>query len=175
MGRQGLLLGRLRLAAGTWPGRRGWTKTALLAAAYGLTALPLGLAGGLLTPGCTAAPGPALAFALASFIAPSLGEEMLFRVLPIPHASEAVEPRRRRAWAATALILFVLWHPLNAWLLKPWLGPLFYDPLFLLLAGLLGLACTVAYLRTGSLWPPVLIHWLAVLVWNLCLGGPALP
>jgi len=41
---------------------------------------------------------------------------------------------------------------------------LFDDPRFLFQATLLGVACSLAYGFTGSLWPPVLIHWLAVVI-----------
>ena len=30
----------------------------------------------------------------------------------------------------------------------------------------------VGWARSGSLWPGVLMHWLAVLAWKLWLGGP---
>ena len=42
---------------------------------------------------------------------------------------------------------------------------------FLLQCALLGLACVLAYASTGSLWPPVLIHWLAVAAWLGPLEG----
>jgi predicted Abi (CAAX) family protease len=62
--------------------------------------------------------------------------------------------------------MFLLHHPLNALT--------FYQagsPTFLILANLLGLACTLVYWLTGSLWPPVLIHWIVVVVWLGWLGG----
>jgi len=39
-------------------------------------------------------------------------------------------------------------------------------------AGLLGAACTGAYARTGSIWPPVAIHWLTVVLWKVLFAGP---
>lgn len=39
------------------------------------------------------------------------------------------------------------------------------DPRFLVLAGGLGLALTVAYWLTGSFWLVTLMHWVVVLVW----------
>ncbi|WP_325315277.1 CPBP family glutamic-type intramembrane protease [Microcoleus sp. PH2017_28_MFU_U_A] len=45
------------------------------------------------------------------------------------------------------------------------------NPVFLLLAAVLGVACSIAYLLIGSIWPAVVIHWLGVTVWLLLLGG----
>jgi predicted Abi (CAAX) family protease len=67
--------------------------------------------------------------------------------------------------------LFVAWHPLAGRLWYPRGRRLFDDRRFLLLAGLLGLTCVMAYQLTGSIWPPVLIHWLVVLIWLETLGG----
>ena len=167
-----LLAGRIVQAFLTWPDRRGWRDTALLAAAYALIALPVGLGGGIFALGWTAMPAlQALFFTLIAVVTPSLFEELLFRIMFIPHKTEPVSAEKRWAWAGFALILFVLWHPLNAGLLHPWEQALFYDPVFLFLAGLLGLVCTLAYVRTGSIWPPVLLHWFAVVAWKLGLGG----
>jgi predicted Abi (CAAX) family protease len=47
------------------------------------------------------------------------------------------------------------------------LRTLLADPRFLVQVTLLGLACSLAYLVSGSIWPPVLIHWLTVVVWLL--------
>ena len=47
----------------------------------------------------------------------------------------------------------------------------FLDPSFLVLATLLGIVCTMTYLRSGSIWPPILFHWFTVVVWIMFLGG----
>lgn len=167
-----LLTRRVNPAFRVWPNLQGWRDTALLAAAYATVGIPLGLVTGRLIPGWPSIPfEQALAFVLITLVTPSLVEELLFRVLPIPHNTESVSSTWRWIWASISLILFIVWHPLNAWLLHPWARPMFYDPVFLLLAGMLGLTCTLAYLRTGSIWPPVVIHWLTVVVWKLCLGS----
>lgn len=166
-----LLARRIIPAFRTWPTPRGWRDTALLAAAYALVGIPLGFITGRLTlEWSSAPPGQILAFVLIAILAPSLVEELLFRVALIPRNTESVAPTRRGIWAGISLILFVAWHPVNAWLLNPWARPIFFDPVFLALATLLGLTCTLAYLRTGSIWSPVMIHWLTVIVWKLCLG-----
>src|SRR5262249_12475675 len=112
--------------------------------------------------------------AAGTFFLPGVFEETLFRVLLLPHLREAAPRWRVLLCGAVALTLFVLWHPWNAWLFAPAARPIFYNGVFLSLAGLLGLVCTVAYLRTGSVWPSVIIHWLAVIAWKLCLGGALL-
>eukprot|EP00850_Spirogloea_muscicola_P007356 SM000037S13491 [mRNA] locus=s37:218558:220452:+ [translate_table: standard] len=109
---------------------------------------------------------------IKSFFVPCLLEESAFRVLPNPHAREPVSALRRALWGIASLVLYVLWHPLNAWLLTPIMRPIFYDPHFLVVTTLLGLACTILFFRTGSVWPPVFLHWATVTVW-LTLGGKA--
>lgn len=42
---------------------------------------------------------------------------------------------------------------------------IYMDGRFLLLAGALGVFCQELLIRTGSLWPGVITHWLAVWVW----------
>lgn len=102
-----------------------------------------------------------------ALIFPSLVEESLFRVilLPSPHTPHFY------GWAAWGLILFILAHPLNALLFFPHRKATFFNPHFLALAGLLGLICTIAYQESGSLWLPVLLHWIPVGLWLLLWGG----
>lgn len=47
----------------------------------------------------------------------------------------------------------------------------FLDPVFLVLVTLLGIVCTITYLKSGSVWLPILFHWLMVVVWIIFLGG----
>lgn len=168
-----ILLDRVHLALASWPDRRGWVETAGLFAAFSLAALVLGASSGFLGLALPAAAGTArlLAHVAGSLIFPALAEETLFRVLLLPHFAERAPLSRAVKWTALSLALFIVWHPLNAWLFLPVARPVFTDPVFLTLAGLLGLTCSVAYLRTGSVWPPVLIHWLVVVVWKALFGG----
>ncbi|QDT38749.1 CPBP family glutamic-type intramembrane protease [Stratiformator vulcanicus] len=157
--RSGLTLGDLLQLAGCLGG-------------FSLIAVPLGLATGLLR---LAPPADAISTLLlyipASFVLPSLIEETIFRVLFIPHPSERVSERRLRLACAVSLILFVLWHPMNAALFAPWTKPLFFRLDFLVIAAILGVGATYLYRRTGSVWAPVLFHWIIVLAWKLGLGG----
>jgi predicted Abi (CAAX) family protease len=50
----------------------------------------------------------------------------------------------------------------------------FLEPRFLLCAGFLGLACALMRYRTGSLWPAVAFHAVAVWAWQGFLGGPSM-
>ncbi len=79
------------------------------------------------------------------------------------------EPRPLRA-IAPGLGIFVLWH-VGAGLIVPG-AAVFLRADFLLSAGLLGLACAVMRWRTGSLWPGVAFHAVAVWAWLGFLGGP---
>ncbi|MEO1001742.1 MAG: CPBP family glutamic-type intramembrane protease [Cyanobacteria bacterium J06638_7] len=102
---------------------------------------------------------------------PSLVEELIFRVALLPHPLEGEPAARLLAWSALSVGMFVLYHPLAARLWYRQARPLFDDPRFLVQCTLLGLACALVYVVTGSLWPPLLIHWLAVLVWLEPLQG----
>jgi predicted Abi (CAAX) family protease len=91
----------------------------------------------------------------------------LFRALLLPSALEGVSPLALVPWVALSVGLFVAWHPLLAGTRRDPLRTLLKDPRFLVQVTLLGLACSLAYLVSGSIWPPVLIHWLTVVVWLL--------
>ncbi len=66
---------------------------------------------------------------------------------------------------------FVLWHVVEAKTFLPG-AHLFLTPAFLAAAGALGMACAAMRYRTGSLWPGVIVHGLAVFLWQAFLGGP---
>ncbi|MGK7888878.1 MAG: polysaccharide deacetylase family protein [Leptolyngbyaceae cyanobacterium] len=123
---------------------------------------------------------------LVSFFLPSVAEESLFRLILLPTPEEVMGTLTRGQWleCAISLGLFVLAHPLiHAPLRDRWSsnqpvreGAIAYRrtfcrPTFLGLATLLGGACTLLYLQSGSIWPPVFFHWIAVVTWLLALGG----
>lgn len=116
--------------------------------------------------------GGTLKLAAIALVIPAFGEELLFRVLALP----TPEPDSSFPWvrAVLAIAAFVLWHPLQAWLFGGVRGEIFLDPWFLIAVAALGIACTRAWWRTGSIWPPVLLHWLVVVGWKALAGGPAL-
>ncbi|MDZ7704196.1 MAG: CPBP family glutamic-type intramembrane protease [Trueperaceae bacterium] len=166
---------RLHRAFTTWPSWRGWRDVALITLVFAALAVPIGLSGGLLTVrNADVSVWGALAVVGRTLFTPSLFEETVFRVMLFPHPAEDRSRRHRLVVFAVALGIFVVWHVINAWLITPAARPVFYDPIFLIDAGLLGAACLLAYWRTGSVWAPVAVHWVAVVGWQLGLGGIAL-
>jgi predicted Abi (CAAX) family protease len=163
---------RLVRAYGTIPTPRQWAEVVLLLALFLAAALPVGLASGLLTyaPAQEGA-GALLVFAAVALAVPSLFEETLFRAALLPHPRE----RRPAVWVALSVVagvtLFVLGHPLVAWLLAPATRPLAYHPVFLGLCTVFGVFASLAYLRTGSIWPSALMHWAVVVGWKIWFGG----
>jgi predicted Abi (CAAX) family protease len=110
-----------------------------------------------------------LALALPALIAPGLGEELAFRGLLIPDRRESAS-----AWISICLstALFCGWHVLEAATFLPRAWPLFTRPDFLAWTVILGLCCAALRRRSGSIWTAVILHWLAVVVWQGWLGGP---
>ncbi|MEX2540948.1 MAG: CPBP family glutamic-type intramembrane protease [Trueperaceae bacterium] len=162
-----LLLERLRRAAGQRPSASGWAETALLALGFAVVATPLALRAELIGSTWLLPVPESLALGLRVLLVPALLEEVLFRVLPNPGRAEASGRLTNWVSAASSVTAYVLIHPAAALLGG---GAQFTDPTFLALVALLGVSCLVAYRRTGSLWPAVLIHWLVVVGW-LGLGG----
>jgi len=144
---------------------------------YGLflvCALPIGVSVGLLRPHVIhLGPAEAIGFGLL-FVHPALVEELLFRALLLPREGSVWPRGRLLPVAAAALALYVASHPINAWLFRPQVLGLFTSPAYLALATLLGIACTMTYLISRSIWPPVAIHWLTVVLWIWLLGGQTL-
>ncbi|WP_231594774.1 type II CAAX prenyl endopeptidase Rce1 family protein [Synechococcus sp. CBW1107] len=142
-------------------------------AIYAALALPLGWRSGFLSPWRLEAFGPALRAIPGLLLMPALGEELVFRVALLPHPLEGGSLAGAVAWGVLSVGLFVLYHPLAA---RCWYPPgrgLFRDGRFLMQCALLGAACVLAYGATGSVWPPVLLHGLAVTLWLWGLGGRA--
>ena len=102
---------------------------------------------------------------------PALIEELVFRVLLLPHPFEGVTRITWIFWLGLSIILFTIYHPINALLFYPQGKNLFRQSIFLVFTALLGIACAISYQLTASLWPPVIIHWLVVVIWLFLLGG----
>ena len=151
---------------------RGLALSSLLLGVYAAVALVLGRGTGFLpAQRPRLRPLVLLRQAPVLLLTPSLIEEALFRAALLPHPLEGLGVWGNGAWGALSVGLFVAWHPLAGRLWYPQGRRLFDDGRFLLLASLLGVTCVVAYQATGSIWPPVLIHWLVVLIWLEVLGG----
>lgn len=152
--------------------RQSWAGLGGIIASYGATALAIGWRSGFLRWQPTALRGQQLlGWLILLFWTPALWEELLFRVILLPHPGEAVSAIARILWSFLGIILFVLYHPFNALTFYRQGYPLFLRPAFLVQAALLGTACTITYLLMGSLWVAAILHWLAVAAWIFCLGG----
>jgi uncharacterized protein len=106
-----------------------------------------------------------LSIAAVAFIVPAFAEELIFRVLLLGSA-----PSVQRC--AVAIACFVVWHPLQVFIFGEQWGDVVLNPVFLLAVVVLGIALTRAYLKTRSIWPPVILHWITVLAWKMA-GGPS--
>jgi predicted Abi (CAAX) family protease len=141
-------------------------------ALYAAVALALGLRSGFLEPHHPwPRPRHLLSAAAALLPMPAFGEELLFRGALLPHPGEGTPWPQLLAWSALGIGLFVLYHPLAGRLWYRRAERVFHDPRFLLQTALLGVATTALYQASGSLWPAVLLHAVAVLVWLERLGG----
>ncbi len=107
---------------------------------------------------------------IASLVAPAILEELFFRVLLLPYPYD-VSFKSYLLRSALSVFLFIIYHPLNALTFFPQGRNVFFNYIFLVLAASLGIVCTTTYWQTGSIWLPVLIHWVTVAVWLSCLDG----
>src|SRR5215468_889535 len=161
----GRRLESIETALQTFPDRRGWRKVVGLYLLFAVPALAIGLATGLIV--FEPLHGDAwvlLTLPFALLLKPAFVEEFVFRAAVVPHPAEASPPRKTWVLAIASLAVFVAMHPLNALILNP-NRTVFFAPVFLTIVLALGALCTAAYRMTGSLWPPVLMHWTTVVAW----------
>jgi predicted Abi (CAAX) family protease len=162
----------VRDAVATWPGASAWRRCLYVYLLFLAAALPLGLTSGLLH--AARAPldsGAAAVVAVLLFLRPALVEELLFRALLLPRRPSSMGRGRLALTVTAAVALYVAAHPLNALAFRPSALGVFDNPFYLAITTLLGLACSAAYLISGSVWPPVVIHGTTVTLWILYLGG----
>lgn len=139
---------------------------------YTTIALPLGFSTGFLQfKMWVAKPIDYFLLGLRCLITPAITEELIFRVLFLPHPTEVFSWQKWTLWAGLSLLIFVIYHPINAKTLYKEGFPTFFQPIFLTLATLLGITCTITYALTGSLWIIIFIHWLVVVLWLSAFGG----
>lgn len=157
-----------------WPSFAHWLTTFTITIGYGAIAIPLGLRGGLLSLqtilGKVRWEKLTLQL-LRALLVPAILEELLFRVLLLPHPTEGVLTPTLLVWSAFSIVIFMISHPFQAILFRRHLVALFSRPLFMGLTALLGLSCVLIYANTGSLWTVVGCHWLVVASWLTFLGG----
>jgi predicted Abi (CAAX) family protease len=158
---------RLRASMFSWPDPGGWAYVAGIAT---LTLGGMGAVGfstGYYVLHATAAPGLGGRL-LSVLLAPGFGEEAPFRGLLVPGRLETANP-----WPSLipVTLVFTAWHVVEVLTFLPAARAAFLRWDFLACAAILGLGCGLVRWRTGSLWPAVLLHWLAVTIWQTWLGG----
>lgn len=164
------ILYRVSQAIATIPTTQAWVWTFVFLFMYALISLPIGFWLGFLKVEVLKNSWFLIFGIIAgSFFMPGLSEELFFRVLLLPHPTEKASLTTLGLWGVTSLLLFLVYHPLNVFAIGH--DKTFREPVFLLLAALLGIVCTISYWQSGSLWPPVVVHWLIVVVWLILLGG----
>ncbi len=99
---------------------------------------------------------------LIAFFVPGISEEVICRGLL---------PKGQIVVAAISLTAFVAWHPFQVLIGSPFAEQIFVDPRYLALVAFLGLCCTISRLRSGSIWPAVVIHWGVVVIWKALFAG----
>ncbi len=163
---------RLSVAVSTLPDAQAWLQAVGLLLLFTVIALPIGFRWGFLQFEVVRVSWLTLIGIIAtSLLTPAVTEELFFRVLLFPQTTEHISVSDLWVWGCISLAMFIVYHPLNALSFFPRGLKTFFNVVFLILAALLGLTCSIAYIQSGSLWPPVVIHWLAVVVWLLLLGG----
>ncbi len=133
-------------------------------------ALVMGFTQGLLTPELPTVV-QLVTFPPVLLLFPALIEEFFYRGVLLPRTLIEASPLRRFAAVSASTAVYVAAHPLSPLFLGRDSLNVFLDPMMLLIVAVLGYTCGYAYLRSGSLRAPILIHWLTVVVWNLFLGG----
>lgn len=167
-----LIFQRLSAAITTLPNPEAWLYAILGLLLFTIIALPLGFQSKFLQFEVVHESWQLMIKIITiSFFTPGVTEELFFRVLLLPRTTEQVSVSLFWLWGCISLVLFILYHPLNALTFFPRGIRTFFNPVFLVLAALLGFVCSLAYWQSGSFWIPVTIHWLIVVVWLLFLGG----
>jgi predicted Abi (CAAX) family protease len=164
----------------TIPSAKDWFITLGILLGFGAIALLFGFSQNFLRWNPWQAPWyRQLAACLRSLIVPALLQEYIFRVLLIPYPKNWIPAGRWWAWALLALGLFVGFQvlyirfvkrlPLKLWNESRY--SIIANPIYISLITILGLACTITYRLTGSLWTITCVHWVFISVWWLLLGG----
>ena len=153
------------------PSREDWVELLLLFLIYAAITLLLGFRFNFLQANILNRWNIIFRIVIISLFFPAIAEELLFRVVLLPHPSENVNAINLCSWILVSLILFVVSHPVNGMTFSPRKKEVFFKPIFLVLAFLLGVICTIVYCNSGSLWIPVIVHWIIVSVWLILLGG----
>ena len=153
------------------PSEADWRFTALVCFGFALIAVPTALVTGVYRWAPDLFDLELLRVALIALVLPALLEELVFRGPLI----WVLEKRGRvPIWMVLiSLAAFVGWHPVNAFTLMPQAASTFLDPRFIFITALFGAAVTILALRTRSLWPAIVLHWILVVSWKGLFGAPS--
>jgi len=166
------ILHRLKAAFTTVPRISDWVFTLLLFFVFALISLPLGFLSNFLSVDLAEVPWPNLIIkAIVLLVVPSLAEECVFRVMMLSHKSEKSSIQKKWFLTILSLTAYVIYHPLNALTLYKAAYPTFFNLTFLLLTTYLGIICSWIYLKSGSIYPSVFMHWIVVIIWLFVFGG----
>ena len=166
-----LIKERIINATLTIPQGRDWVDFLLWSLIYTAIAFLLGFRFNFLQVNLIPRWNIALKIIIISLFFPAIVEEFLFRVILLPHPLEQVSTINLSSWILVSLVIFLISHPINGMTFSPNKKEVFFQPIFLVLAFLLGVVCTILYCNSGSVWTAVIFHWLIVSVWLTCLGG----
>ncbi|VEP17912.1 putative Abi/CAAX family protease [Hyella patelloides LEGE 07179] len=160
----------LPVVLGTLPSKNDWLLGIVLLLFYGLVALFWGFKSNFFHLRLLTSPLKVSQIIMTSFFAPALLEEIVFRVFLLPQPTQNLE---QLPWIVITidLLIFVVYHPLNALTFFPKANVTFLNYTFLSLTALLGFICVIAYWQSGSVWLPVILHWITVITWLIGLGG----
>lgn len=162
-----MIVERILTSVLTLPTFQDWLYAVILLLSYASIAVPIGRKLDFLQFEASLHGSIVLRIAIVAVVIPGLLEELVWRVVLIPHPTEAIDSSLRWLWVGLSLFLFTIYHPLNFFVKHN----TFKDPRFLVLATLLGLVCTLSYLESGSIWTPAFIHWAIVVAWLSFCGG----
>lgn len=164
------ILNRLLNSIIILPNREAWYLGFILLIFYGLISLFWQFSSDFLQLQLLKSPLKITEIIIYSFFAPALLEETFFRFFLLPQPTQNLTQLPLLV-VIINLIIFVIYHPLNAVTFFPRGYKTFTNQTFLSLAGLLGLVCIVTYWQSGSLWLPVIVHWIVVITWLIGFGG----
>lgn len=156
------------IALKTWPEMKHWRSAFGLAMPTLLFIAGIGYLSGWVSFAPLSDPSEIATTILIMFFVPAMLTEILFRGFALAGLTQLTP--RWSGWLST--LLFVIWHPLASLVLGlPW-SEVFFQPSFLVSAFVFGIILTHIRIVSASLWPVILIHWLAIVIWRIFLGGP---
>jgi predicted Abi (CAAX) family protease len=168
------LIYRLIAAFSTLPNIQAWLITLVILLLFTAIALPIGFYSHFLKfEFLPNSPVKIITIITGCLFIPAILEELIFRVLLLPNFTENPTTIQQFLWGFASVVAFIIYHPLEGLTVYPPGRQTSLNSVFLLLVGLLGIVCNIAYYQSGSIWTCVFIHWVIVVAWLLFLGGYA--